>query len=296
MSNDNKTIDWLLRIGVALQCAGYAWLLGYELETPLFAWLWEPADVGGLGRGEAIAKPIARLGGLLLAVAAVSTLMRPSRVLLALVFVFQVLLAFATWQTFNGFPLDVSWLGGGQLRAWGNEAARLFPFGASAARIAAPLVVLLVHWSKLRKLMGIAITPTVEWILRVSVALTFAFHGLEALQQRGDFLDLLIVTAQSLFDTRLAESTAQMLLLAIGLIDLVAAVLIVVRRWRPVAVYMAAWGFITAAARLIALSPDRGWYEFAIRSSHWVLPLVLILAWRTVSIPDTLLKSTKAAD
>lgn len=296
MSDDNKTIDWLLRCGVALQCAGYAWLVGVVLETPLLAWLWEPADVGGLGLGEARGMAIARVVGVLLTLAAVSTIMRPSRVLLGLVFLFQLLLAYAAWQTYDGFPLDVAWLGGGQLRAWGETAVRLFPFAAGAARIAAPLVLLLVHWSKIRKLMGIAITPTVEWLLRVSIALTFAAHGLEAMQQRGSFLDMLIVTAHRLFDVRLEESTAQTMLLIIGVIDLVVAVLIVARRWRPVAGYMAAWGLITAAARFFALGVDRGWYEFAIRSAHWVLPLVLVLAWRLVPVPDALLRSIGSDD
>ncbi|WP_425395844.1 hypothetical protein [Aeoliella sp.] len=294
MPNDNKTIDWLLRIGVALQCAGHAWLVGKVLETPLLAWLWEPVDVGGLGLGEAAAVPIARVTGALLAVAAISTLVRPSRVLLVFVFVFQVVFAFAAWQTYEGFPLDVSWLGNGPLRGWGEAAAGLFPFAAGAARIAAPLVLLLVHWSKLRKLLGIAITPTVEWLLRISIALTFAAHGLEALQQRGSFLDMLIVSSERVLDPRLQESTAQAMLLVIGFVDLAVAGLILVRRWRLVAGYMAFWGFATAAVRLVALSPDRGWYEFAIRSSHWVLPLILVLAWRLAPAPDSLVKSNKS--
>lgn len=294
MPNDNKTIDWLLRIGVALQCAGHAWLVGKVLETPLLAWLWEPVDVGGLGLGEAAAVPIARVVGALLAVAAISTLVRPSRVVLVFVFVFQVVFAFAAWQTYEGFPLDVSWLGNGPLRGWGEAAAGLFPFAAGAARIAAPLVLLLVHWSKLRKLLGIAITPTVEWLLRISIALTFAAHGLEALQQRGSFLDMLIVSSERVLDPRLQESTAQAMLLVIGFVDLAVAGLILVRRWRLVAGYMAFWGFATAAVRLVALSPDRGWYEFAIRSSHWVLPLILVLAWRLAPAPDSLVKSNKS--
>ncbi len=112
------------------------------------------------------------------------------------------------------------------------------------------------------------------------MALTFAAHGLEALGCRGSFLDMLILAAQNLLGIRLPETMAQWMLTAIGVVDLAAAALVLLVRWRGVAWYMAAWGFATAAARIVVLSGNTGWYEFAIRSSHWALPLVLVLAWR----------------
>jgi hypothetical protein len=287
VSTDHRLIDWILRIGIALQCAGYAWMVGWYGESPLMGWLWEPGDVGGLGLGESVATTIVRLVGALLAIAAVSTIVRPSRLVLAGVFVFQVVIAAAEWQTHDGFPLDVTALGDGVLRSAGDTFAPLFPFFASAARIVAPLVLLVVHWSKYRALLGIAITPLSEWLMRVGLSLTFAAHGVESMQQRGSFLDVLIMASRNLLGARLPESIAQNILLTIGIIDLVLAVLVVTRRWRAVVAYMAAWGMITAAARFVVLRWDTGWYEFAIRSSHWSLPLVLFLAWRVAIRPTT---------
>lgn len=288
MSTDHRLIDWILRIGIALQCVGYAWMVGWYGESPLMGWLWEPDDVGGLGLGEVTAISIVRVVGALLAIAAVSTILRPSRVVLAGVFVFQVVIAAAEWQTHNGFPLDVTALGDGVLRSAGDAFAPLFPFFASAARIVAPLVLMVVHWSKYRAMLGIAITPLSEWLMRVGLSLTFAAHGIESMQQRGSFLDMLIMSARSVLGVRLPESIAQNLLLAIGIIDLVLAVLVVTRRWRGVVAYMATWGLITAVARIVVLRWDIGWYEFAIRSSHWSLPLVLFLAWRVALRPITI--------
>jgi len=215
-----RLIDWLLRLAVALQCAGYAWQLGMVHESPLLGWLWEPRDVGGLALGEAAALRIVKLVALLLAMATLSTLLWPMRLVLLGVAVFQFTFAWATWQTYSGFPLNVEWLGTGAVRAVADRLVPLFPFAAGAARIAAPLVLLLVHWSPARRLLGVAITPAAEWTMRVALALTFFAHGLEALQQRGAFLDMLILASRYLLDVRLTEAIAQQLLLGIGAIDL----------------------------------------------------------------------------
>lgn len=289
-------MDWLLRIGVALQCVGHAWLVGVVAESPLLGWLWEPTDVGGLGLGEGPALAIARVVGGLLAVAAIGTLLGPSRWLLCGVVLFQFVLALAAWQTHAGFPLDVAWLGAGKARAVGEALAPLLPFAASAARIALPIVLLLVHWSHYRKLLGVAVTPAAERVARVGLALTFAAHGLEALSRRGSFLDMLITAADKLFGQRLPETVAQMVLMGIGVADLVVAGLVLTTRLRGVAWYMAAWGFITAAARFVVLSPQVAWYEFALRSAHWVLPLFLVLAWRVVPAASAMLESSRRAE
>lgn len=280
MANDNRTIDWILRVAVALQCAGYAWKVGVVGDSPLLGWLWEPRDVGGLALGETVGIRICQAVAVWLALATVSTLVSPSRLLLAGTLVFQIVYAAAAWQTHSGFPLDVTWLGRGPLRNAAEALVPYFPFASGAARIAAPLVLMLVHWSRMRKLLGVAIAPLTEWIARIAVALTFAAHGLEALSHHGGFLDMLIVATRNVLGLRLPEAVAQGLLTGIGLVDLAVAALLLVGRWRWVAMYMAAWGFATAAARLIVLDGYIGWYEFAVRSSHWALPLVLVLAWR----------------
>ena len=286
LSTNSRLIDWLLRVAVAMQALGYAWLVGVLNESALLGWLWEPTDVGGLSLGEGLALVIARLVAAVLFVAAVSTLVRPSRVMLVLVAAFQVVYAMAEWQTSSAFPLDTSWLGSGMLRAAADQIAPLLPFATSAARIVAPLVLILVHWSASRKLMGISFNATSELLMRVGVALTFAGHGLEALAPHPKFVDMIMLSGQRMLGVTITQTSAQHALIVIGIVDLSVAVLVMLYRWRWLAGYMAFWGFVTAAARLIVLPtassvvPGVGVCEFSLRASHWALPLLLVLAWR----------------
>lgn len=236
-----------------------------------------------------------RVVGLLLAIAAISTLLRPSRWLLCGVTVFQLLLAWAAWQTHAAYTLNVGWLRTGWPRVIADVMAPLLPFATSAARIALPMMLLLVHWSAYRKLLGLAITPAAERLARVSIALTFAAHGLEALSQRGSFIDMLITAAEHLFAVSLSESVAQLLLTGIGIVDLAVAGLMLIARLRGVALYMAAWGFLTAMARFVVMGPQVAWSEFAIRAAHWVLPLLLLLAWRVVPAASAVVESSERA-
>ncbi|QDU54147.1 hypothetical protein [Aeoliella mucimassa] len=288
MNNDSRLIDWILRIAVAMQALGYAWLLGILNESPFLGWLWEPTDVGGLALGEGTALVISRTVAAVLFVTAVSTLVRPSRVLLYAMAAFQFCYAVASWQIGEGYPLSTSWLGSGVLRQVAGQVVPLLPFATGAARIAAPLVLILVHWSNKRKLLGVSFGWFSEWLVRVSVALTFAGHGLEALSMHPKFIDMIMLSGQRVLGLGISQSLAQTSLVVIGVVDLTLAMLILLFRSRLVAGYMAFWGLITAAARLIVLPvvstefPAVGASEFSQRASHWALPLLLVLAWRVV--------------
>lgn len=286
-----NAITWLLRIAVALQCVGYAWQVGVLHVSPLFSWLWGQPDTGGLGLSEIAAMRVEQALAAGLALAAVSALVRPSRLLLWFATLFTATFAYASWRTSSGFQADLSWLALGPVRSALESIANLLPFATAAARIVLPLVLLLVYWSPARKLLGVAVTPAAEWMARVAIAFTFASHGLEALQHYGPFVDMLIVAADRLLDWRIEESLAKQVLTTIGVIDVIVAVLIVTRRWRAVAWYMAAWGGITALARVVVYGTASGWHPCVIRSAHWVLPLVLALAWRLARPEPNVLQS-----
>jgi len=288
-----NTITWLLRIAVALQCTGYAWQLGVLHASPMFSWLWGQSDTGGLGMSETAAMRVEQLLAVGLALTAVSTLIRPSRLLLWFATLFTATFAFATWRTMSGFQADFSWLGQTQVRSVADSLAGLLPFATSAARIVLPLVLLLVYWSPARKLLNIAVTPAAEWIARVAIALTFASHGIEALQHYGPFVDMLIVAADRLLNWRIQESLATNVLTAIGAVDVVVALLVLACRWRAVAWYMAGWGGITAVARVVVYGAASGWHPCVVRSAHWTLPLVLALAWRLARQEPSVVQSNE---
>lgn len=116
------------------------------------------------------------------------------------------------------------------------------------------------------------------WLLRIAAAGTFFGHGVEALSLRASFVDLLMGTVESLFGMRLGQDTVEMLLPAIGAIDIALAGAILVCRSRVVAAYMALWGVATAASRIVHAGLDN-YLETLLRTPNGGVPLVLFLFW-----------------
>lgn len=113
-----------------------------------------------------------------------------------------------------------------------------------------------------------------NWILRIGCALTFTIHGWEAFQLNPAFQDLLYVTCGHI-DIALTESVCHGLLRIIGVMDLVLAISVVAIHSRPLLLWMACWGLITAASRPIALGLD-AWPEFAMRLPNSAAPLLVL--------------------
>lgn len=134
---------------------------------------------------------------------------------------------------------------------------------AQAARWAAPLALMFNR-------------P--QWLLRGAIALTFAAHGVEALYAHPLFVDYLI-RGFGRVSLDVGQNSAESMLLAIGVIDLLVAVLILLpKRLLPVALYMAAWGFLTALARMLFAGLD-AWPDALIRVTNGAVPLTLALLW-----------------
>jgi len=125
-----------------------------------------------------------------------------------------------------------------------------------------------------------------EWLLRLAVAVTFAVHGWEALEHTPAFLDLVFLSELRLeswlglqVGAGLDQETAEAMLTAIGMFDLVLAALVVLVRWPAVAWYMAFWGALTALSRPMAGGLD--WLpEAGLRLAHLGGPLVLACLWQ----------------
>ena len=113
-----------------------------------------------------------------------------------------------------------------------------------------------------------------NWILRIGCALTFTIHGWEAFQLNPAFQDLLYVTCGHI-GIDLTESVCHGLLRIIGVMDLVLAISVVAVHSRPLLLWMACWGMITAASRPIALGLD-AWPEFAMRLPNSAAPLLVL--------------------
>jgi hypothetical protein len=249
---------WCLRATVALQCLGAAkFALGAGGQV--FELLWDAPDVGGFGLSEATSLAVAHTAGWLLIVAAGLTLLRPCWPVLLPVALWQLLLAGAH-----------TWLGGG---FWAEVS-----LPAHATRILAPLALAIVDPWPARAPLSPARWEAGVWLLRGAAALTFVAHGLEAWNLNPVFLDYLIIAAERLLDFDLSQDAAETILRAIAAVDIAAALLLVARRWRAVAYYMAAWGAITALSRIVH-GGLAAYPQTLIRAANAGVPLAVGLYW-----------------
>ncbi len=112
----------------------------------------------------------------------------------------------------------------------------------------------------------------IEWLLRVGVAGEFVGHGLLAIEGKKDWVGWISQL------THADAATATTLLLAIGIADVILALVVLLRPVRPLLLWMAAWGFWTALVRPIV---GQSWLDFVERSANWAAPMSLYYLLRT---------------
>lgn len=110
-------------------------------------------------------------------------------------------------------------------------------------------------------------TKHVEWILRIAIAGEFIGHGVFALQAKKDWVGWFGNFGIS--DPNLATQ----LLFIVGLVDILTAVIILVKPVRGVLLWMVLWGFWTALIRPLVGMPV---WDFVERSANWGAPLALL--------------------
>ena len=145
-----------------------------------------------------------------------------------------------------------------------------------AVRIATPATLLLFLMDRKRSNHGM-VSGTL--ILLVATSLTFASHGYKAIELYGPFVDLILLSNPCGITLVTDQQTAETLLLIIGWIDIAMAILIIVLRWQVIAIYMAAWGLLTAYSRVTAGGMD-AWPEIFIRAANVGAPLTLFFLFR----------------
>lgn len=118
----------------------------------------------------------------------------------------------------------------------------------------------------------------IDGLLRLCLALVFVTHGAEALLHFPRFIDLIIGSAENLLGWRVTETQAKSALTAIGIADLVAGGLVLVRPHPALLWWMAFWGLVTALSRMTCLGWE-AYREVLLRATHVLVPVVLVL-WR----------------
>ena len=116
----------------------------------------------------------------------------------------------------------------------------------------------------------------IEWVLRISVAGEFIGHGVFALKGKADW----IYWTEQL--SGMSISAATTFIFMVGVVDILLAILILIRPVRIVLLWMVFWGFWTALVRPLMGLPI---WDFIERWANWGAPLALLLV---IGWPKTL--------
>lgn len=107
-----------------------------------------------------------------------------------------------------------------------------------------------------------------EWVLRIAVAGEFFGHGMFALQGKAQWVGWFAKFGVT--DAALATK----LLFFLGVLDILLALLVLLKPIRPLLLWMTFWGFFTALLR--PLVGDSFW-DFIERWANWGAPLSLYI-------------------
>lgn len=111
-------------------------------------------------------------------------------------------------------------------------------------------------------------TKVVQWVLRIAIAGEFIGHGVFAIQGKKDWIGWF--STFGITDVGVATN----LLFILGVIDILLAILILVKPIRIAILWMVFWGFWTALLRPIVGMPI---WDFVERWANWGAPLALLL-------------------
>jgi len=117
-----------------------------------------------------------------------------------------------------------------------------------------------------------------EWLLRIGVAGEFAGHGLLAIGGKADWVKWISQL------TGVEAGTATTLLLLVGVMDVIVAVVVLLKPVRPILLWAAFWGFWTALVRPLVATPAFGgtsFLDFIERFANWAAPLALYFYYRS---------------
>ena len=246
--------EWLMRMAVLLFALGLAVALFTRTgsavgNVALMEWGWNHRDIF-------LAE---RISAAVLLLVAVTILLFPTT--LALLFLAGVIMVEAIAAYHFG----------------GNPFVEYTPL-AHTLRYAMPLALIPLVFSR-RWIPSMRWRlPAACWILRIGIAVVFVIHGLEALWLHPQFLDLIIGSAEQVFGVRVSESQAGILLRIIGVVDLLVALLLLIRPWPVLLGWICFWGLITALSRPLSLGFG-SYPEVLLRSSHILAPIALGLLW-----------------
>jgi hypothetical protein len=151
-------------------------------------------------------------------------------------------------------------------------------FLSAMAKWVLPLLYLSVYLN-LKKPDSGFVPKWLFFLTRFSLFLIFFVHGLGCLWTHPGYIDYIIGTLATFSGSFMKQSIAENILIFIGVVDVIIAILVLIRPWRNVLIWMVVWGLLTSFLRIV----DAGIFnytEFLIRVPHFTLPLVCLLLYK----------------
>ena len=108
----------------------------------------------------------------------------------------------------------------------------------------------------------------IMWVLRIAVAGEFFGHGMFGIQGKTDW----VRWTQELLNVDISLATT--IILLVGIMDILLAIMVLVKPIRPLVLWMAIWGLWTALLRPIVGMPI---WDFIERFANIGAPLALLL-------------------
>ncbi len=252
-TNRSELVEWTLRFGIILMCAGTVWR-DLTAEDPIFEYLFVILKLD-----ESTALWIAHGGSYAL--------------LAGIPFLFfdrawPVLLGMSCWLGLRTVTHALD-------EVWHPE---LIPL-EDAVRYLGPVALAGLLAFRGEETSHRTRMAWVDPLLRIATSLTFIGHGIAALFLKGEFIDFILDAGTDVFGVRIAQETAETLIFGIGMLDLVVALLLLLPfRLRWVAGWMVFWGLLTSLARITRYG-ETGVPRALLRAMNWAAPLVLLIHW-----------------
>lgn len=118
-------------------------------------------------------------------------------------------------------------------------------------------------------------SAVIQWVLRIAIAGEFFGHAMFAFQGKEAWIRWIQQIAAA------DVATATQLLLLVGIVDVLVAIIVLVRPIPAVLAWAAFWGFWTALVRPLV---GESFWDFIERWANWGAPLALLLI---IGIPKT---------
>jgi len=235
----------VLQIAIACQCVALGWMHLFG-ATPINSFLI------GSGVGMEPTQAVDYIAGFGLVLLGGMVLARP---------VYWVLSVIALWFLLNAVT---SWL---NYATDANALLYQVAPAAQAVRWLAPVALILLVAGRARSAM---------WVLLIASCATFIGHGIKDVLHYKDYLEIIDNTFTNYTDIKWPEEKTRAVLRAIGIADIICASLLLLTRWRWLALPMAVWGGVAAVSRVTANGAG-DWPEVLLRVCNAAAPFVVFL-------------------